>query len=302
MDWWSEVKAQFRKAASRTLLPAVWLPGVLVGGGLGMALMLVSFSLISRAGDLGRVADSGGAVALVFLSLLAFPAVQSGLWAVSKAVVAEGEAEWSDFWSGAGTYYWRLAGLFLLIAVAAMILGPSLARTVSSRLYPGGSLDGAATPFVLLYIVSRYFAATVVPAMVWDQLGVFAAVGRGFSFAWFNVPALAPAVAVDLVGNWIFQKIDLTSPAVASAQTLQLDAGVVVLYGVSVLVTSFVSCFFRLLYLGIYESRQSSEVIPPVPPPGSPVGPSAEWDSMPPAEKPVEPSEPPGPPEPGYCS
>ena len=300
MDWWSEVKAQFRKAASRTLLPAVWLPGVLVGGGLGMALMLVSFSLISRAGDLGRVADSGGAVALVFLSLLAFPAVQSGLWAVSKAVVAEGEAEWSDFWS-AQVPIIGARGPLPVDTVAAMILGPAWLELCPPD-FIQGSLDGAATPFVLLYIVSRYFAATVVPAMVWDQLGVFAAVGRGFSFAWFNVPALAPAVAVDLVGNWIFQKIDLTSPAVASAQTLQLDAGVVVLYGVSVLVTSFVSCFFRLLYLGIYESRQSSEVIPPVPPPGSSLGPSAEWDSMPPAEKPVEPSEPPGPPEPGYCS
>jgi hypothetical protein len=298
MNWMSETRKALSTALSRVILPEILLPSLIIGGG---ANVFPTLMVLGRLGPAMRspaqARESAGEMLLMLLfTVLVLPAVSSGLYAVSRAVVMYGRAGWKDFWSGLGTYWWRIVGLFSLMTLAVILVFVALGFDRGSFLF-----DAIPTPdrlfavtagslvLLLVYVAARYFLTPVLPAMVIEQVPALKSIELGFRFAWRNASVVAPVVGVDLVGTWLLGRIES-----ATAETIGyeygLTFGAVFPYVAMALVSVLVSAFFRLLHLGIYYDR--------LPPPVVVTGPSPDGESTSETEEgPESPPAPESPPE-----
>lgn len=264
MDWFSQVKREFAKAAARMALPGVWVPAVTVYGGLNAFTGLFMYNVAKGASaSTDPQARIDGLVLVSLISLLATPAVVSGMWSVSREAVLRGRAGWKDFWSGLATYYWRLVGLALLAGLAVSVIALAFIRPfVRGGFDIGRRPWDFPAPLLLVYLVGQYFATPVMPAVVIEQKRAIESIGLGVRFAFRNASILVPAAVVDLAVGRILQRVE---SAAAEPLTLGYYFGqerLIALGAVFVLLTlvsALVSAFFRLLYLGIYHSRVSAK-------------------------------------------
>lgn len=255
MDWSSEMRTVVSKAAARAAYPAVWGPAVIVSGGASAIMSLGMLRIASTLTPSDIPSASGGLAFVGLLSFFALPAIMSGLWTVTRAAVVEGEADWSDFWSGMGVFYWRIVGLMLLsgLAMSAAIL---ILRIPSPGQYRQGHfLYSAPAPLMLLYLVGQYFATSVIPAMVIEEEGALRSVGLGIAFGWRNPSILVPAVALDAAFSWVAQRAEALLMGL-SPGGVALHPGKVAGYVAIALVGAAVAAFFRVLYMEIYKSRR----------------------------------------------
>ncbi|HHY44861.1 MAG TPA: hypothetical protein GX512_04030 [Firmicutes bacterium] len=254
------MKKAFSKALSRVVLPEILLPSLLLDGGYRVLGAIVGASISRRylEASVPRSALAGEALLVALFVVLAGPAIVSGMYAVSRVVVMQGRGKLSDFWSGLGTYWWRLVGLGLLasLAMTVVVLGLGLGTgTYSFDQIPPMEmllkLQAGAVIFIAVYVFARYLMAPVIPAMVIEQVPAMKSIELGAKFAWRNPGILVPAVAADLAVSWVLQQVNSATTKVLDYQ-FALTVGRLLPNLMVTLLIAVVSAFFRLLYLGIY--------------------------------------------------
>lgn len=262
MNWVSETQKALSKALARVILPEILLPALLVDGGFGALALLLAIRVVGRLpASPAQARDfAGGGLLIALIAIIAVPAIASGLYSVTRAVVVYGRGRWSDFWSGLGTYWWRLVGLSLLATLALTAVGIAVGFGMISNSFGQiprleDFLYMRTTSLVLLglYFVARYFVTPVIPAMVIEQTSAVESIGLGFRFAWKNPSIVAPAVAIDAAVAWVVQRI--RPPLDAAMFGQGLGAGVVFVVLMMVAISAVVSAFFKLLHLGIYHDN-----------------------------------------------
>lgn len=283
----TEVRKAFSKALSRLTLPEILLPSLVIDGlhgALGAVLAInVSRKVLESPVPRGEVA--GEMVLVALFGLLLAPAILSGLYSVSRAVVVNGRGKWSDFRSGLWTYWWRLVGLALLgslaVTIGALILGVKGADMGFGQLPDFNELmrfDTTYPLFVVLYLVGRYLVSPVVPAMVIEQTPAVKAIELGTKFAARNASSMVPAVALDLVVAWVLQWADDVTGNLLDVH-FGFQFGRFLPNLAVLLLMALVSAFFRLLYLGIYYDNLPNHPLPLFIP-DSPVGAGLSEDAV----------------------
>ena len=250
--------------------PRIFMPPVVVislAQGLGLWLTSAAMKWTQEGAGVGPMPESAGPLWLLGMGILACaPAAVSGFMTLADRAMEGTEQGWRDVKDGAGKYYWRVAGGYILAFVAMSMLGWMAFGSFSSldarQIRDVGSFSNVA-----LWVV-KYFVAAWLAAMAIDGAGILGSLAKSVRFAWAHPACLLPAFALQEAGSWLLDRLSsiaLSMPGPLSSGVQLSPAGIPAIFALGA-VSGWLYMLFMLVYFRLYRSSKQATATQPTEP------------------------------------
>ena len=212
MEWAGEFQSAFQLSVRRMTKPRVFMPAVLIIGlaqGFGLGVSGAALGLMQQEAGLERLSAYGGLFWLLGMGLLACgPAAVSGFMCLAERATEDAEQGWRDFWGGVGKYYWRVVGVYLLVAAAAIVFGLTALGGYSS--WAAGQAPKTSFFWQAVSLAVEYLFTAWTAVMAIDGANSIASLGGAVRFAWAKPAFLAPAFLLQKASEWAVDRVSST--------------------------------------------------------------------------------------------
>ena len=259
----ADFRETLRWSLRRMTEPRVFMPAVLIVGvaqGIGLWLTSAVARWAQDRASVGPMPEWAGSLWLLGMGILACtPAAVSGFMTLADRALEGTEEGWRDIIDGAGKYYWRIAGGFLLAAAAMMVFGRMALGSFMSpepEQVPQVGLVWQSASWVVEYFVAAWLAA-----MATDETGIFGSVGRSARFAWAHPACLVPAFLLQKAVNWVFDRLTLVAVRPLGSLGFRTELSATRLLAGFALgaASGWIYMLFMLVYFRLYRLHRSSK-------------------------------------------